>query len=239
MSRKNRSTAMKVEESLADVLNTGSQEMVDTMDAGAIRAIEPLVESQESSVESQDTENAGILDAESQDAGDESQEDEDLEAVRENALNIGDPDLSNQIAESDNEYIDMGKISEEIPLSSKIIDLSSNVAAAAKAARTIKQSNAPAVVKTPIVGERPKRAGTIILKFGDRSKTFGKHHQKDLLIECMEFFDPTNETGVDVEKVVKLIEERPDMLARMKTRQSVYRCVVYHAKQLLDIGYLI
>lgn len=87
----------------------------------------------------------------------------------------------------------------------------------------------------PRLGDRPKRGiKTINLKIVDKSKTYRPHHQKSLIIDLLEF----KQGQATVEELVDLIEANPAYWARLNTVQSPYNCVVYHAKQLADVGFL-
>ena len=81
----------------------------------------------------------------------------------------------------------------------------------------------------------PKRGiKNITLSFANREITFKPHHQKTLLIELLEFKGGT----ATVKDIVELIEADDAKMNRLDTVQPVYNCVVYHAKQLRDSGYL-
>lgn len=90
-------------------------------------------------------------------------------------------------------------------------------------------------VKKPKLGDRPKRGiKNMVLKIVKKDATFRPHHQKTLLIELLEF----KQGEASVEDLVQLIEADEAKWARLDTIQSPYNCVVYHAKQLADAGYL-
>lgn len=89
--------------------------------------------------------------------------------------------------------------------------------------------------KRPAVGDKPKRGiKSLTLKFKNRGQGFKPHHQKTLIIELLEF----KQGEAKLSDLVDIIESNPEMLARMKTVQSPYNCVVYHAKDLQKCGYL-
>lgn len=94
---------------------------------------------------------------------------------------------------------------------------------------------APAGSTVPRIGDRPKRGiKKIQLKIINAQAKFRPHHQKTLLIELLEF----KQGEATVLDLVDLIESNPAFWSRLNTVQSPYNCVVYHAKQLADIGYL-
>jgi hypothetical protein len=90
-------------------------------------------------------------------------------------------------------------------------------------------------VKRPRIGDRPKRGiKDMRLTVVDKTKPYRPHHQKTLLIELLEFKQGT----ASVSELVELIESNADYWKRLNTVQSPYNCVVYHAKQLAEGGFL-
>jgi hypothetical protein len=91
-------------------------------------------------------------------------------------------------------------------------------------------------IRKPRLGDRPKRGvKDITLKIKNKDVKFNPHHQKQLLIELLEF----KQGEAKLDDLVELIESNEDYWKRLNTVQSPYNCVVYHAKQLSDCGYLI
>lgn len=91
------------------------------------------------------------------------------------------------------------------------------------------------VAKMPKLGDRPKRGiKDMTLTIVNKDAKFRPHHQKTLLIDLLEFKQGT----ATVEDLVSMIESNEDYWKRLDTVQSPYNCVVYHAKQLSEAGFL-
>ena len=89
--------------------------------------------------------------------------------------------------------------------------------------------------KVPQRGYRPKRGCPYgSAKIVNRSATFAAHHQKQLIIDLLDFLGGE----APVEKLVDMIESNESYWHRLKSMQPVYNCVVYHAKQLAEAGFL-
>lgn len=89
--------------------------------------------------------------------------------------------------------------------------------------------------KVPQRGYRPKRGCPYgSAKIVNRSATFATHHQKQLIIDLLDFLGGE----APVEKLVDMIESNESYWHRLKSMQPVYNCVVYHAKQLAEAGFL-
>ena len=89
--------------------------------------------------------------------------------------------------------------------------------------------------KVPQRGYRPKRGCPYgSAKIVNRSATFAAHHQKQLIIDLLDFLGGE----APVEKLVDMIESNESYWHRLKSMQPVYNCVIYHAKQLADAGFL-
>lgn len=90
-------------------------------------------------------------------------------------------------------------------------------------------------VRKPRLGERPKRGiKDITLKILNKEAKFNPHHQKQLLIELLEF----KQGEAKLDDIVELIESNENYWKRLNTVQSPYNCMVYHAKQLSECGFL-
>lgn len=88
---------------------------------------------------------------------------------------------------------------------------------------------------TPRLGDHPKRGfKNMILTVKDKDAKYRPHHQKQLIIELLDF----KQGKSTVKELVEMIEANPAYWARLNTIQSPYNCVVYHSKQLADAGYL-
>ena len=89
--------------------------------------------------------------------------------------------------------------------------------------------------KVPQRGYRPKRGCPYgSARIVNRSATFAAHHQKQLIIDLLDFLGGE----APVEKLVDMIESNESYWHRLKSMQPVYNCVVYHAKQLAEAGFL-
>lgn len=89
--------------------------------------------------------------------------------------------------------------------------------------------------KVPQRGYRPKRGCPYgSAKIVNRSATFAAHHQKQLIIDLLDFLGGE----APVEKLVDMIESNESYWHRLKSMQPVYNCVIYHAKQLAEAGFL-
>lgn len=89
--------------------------------------------------------------------------------------------------------------------------------------------------KVPQRGYRPKRGCPYgSAKIVNRSATFAAHHQKQLIIDLLDFLGGE----APVEKLVDMIESNESYWRRLKSMQPVYNCVIYHAKQLAEAGFL-
>jgi hypothetical protein len=91
-------------------------------------------------------------------------------------------------------------------------------------------------IRKPRLGDRPKRGvKDITLRIKNKDVKFNPHHQKQLLIELLEF----KQGEAKLDDLVELIESNENYWKRLNTVQSPYNCIVYHAKQLSDCGYLV
>ena len=89
--------------------------------------------------------------------------------------------------------------------------------------------------KVPQRGYRPNRGCPYgSAKIVNRSATFAAHHQKQLIIDLLDFLGGE----APVEKLVDMIESNESYWHRLKSMQPVYNCVIYHAKQLAEAGFL-
>lgn len=145
---------------------------------------------------------------------------------------------------SKKDVIDMDNLAED-PLAEVIKAAEDPLPKAAKAAKSDKKR--PAIVestnieaakeksKVPQRGYRPKRGCPYgSAKIVNRSATFAAHHQKQLIIDLLDFLGGE----APVEKLVDMIESNESYWHRLKSMQPVYNCVVYHAKQLAEAGFL-
>ena len=77
----------------------------------------------------------------------------------------------------------------------------------------------------------PKRgfpAKTLELK--DTTVKFKPHHQKSLILELLK------DGSMTLELMVKKVEENEDLKLRLRSKQSVFNCITYHAKDLDKLG---
>ncbi len=101
--------------------------------------------------------------------------------------------------------------------------------------KVVKEPKAPAEPKTPIFGKRPKNGypyGDVFI--ADRSKELAPHHQKQLIIDIIDFLGGE----ASMQQIVEFVESQETYWQRLKSRQSVYDCIHYHMKQMIEAGFL-
>ena len=101
--------------------------------------------------------------------------------------------------------------------------------------KVVKEAKQPQAPKTPIFGKRPKNGypyGDVFI--ADRSKELAPHHQKQLIIDIIDFLGGE----ASMQQIVEFVESQETYWQRLKSRQSVYDCIHYHMKQMIEAGFL-
>ena len=101
--------------------------------------------------------------------------------------------------------------------------------------KVVTEAKQPQAPKTPIFGKRPKNGypyGDVFI--ADRSKELAPHHQKQLIIDIIDFLGGE----ASMQQIVEFVESQESYWQRLKSRQSVYDCIHYHMKQMIEAGFL-
>ena len=68
------------------------------------------------------------------------------------------------------------------------------------------------------------------LEILDPTITFKPHHQKEIILELLK------DGSMTLETMIKRVEESKELKLRMRSKQSVFNCITYHAKDLTKLG---
>ena len=76
----------------------------------------------------------------------------------------------------------------------------------------------------------PKRGfKSLTMKIENEKIPFKPHHQKDLILELL------RNGPMSFEDMVKKVEKSDEMKLRLKSRQPVFNCIMYHMKDLKNL----